>query len=40
MCVSARLQADLHQLVVLVEICSVQLVDFEVVADKALPRYW
>jgi hypothetical protein len=40
MCVSARVQADLHQLVVFGKISSVQLVGYEVIVDKALPRHW
>jgi hypothetical protein len=40
MCVGARIQADLHQLVVFGKISCIQLVGYEIVADKALPRHW
>jgi hypothetical protein len=40
MCVGARIQADLHQLIVLGKISGIQLVGYEIVADKALPRHW
>jgi hypothetical protein len=40
MCVGARIQADLHQLVVFIEIFIIQLVDLKIVANQALPRHW
>jgi hypothetical protein len=40
MCVGARIQADLHQLVVFVEIASIQLVNLKIVANQLLPRHW
>lgn len=39
MSIGTRIQADLHQRVVLLKVCCIQLVGLDIIVDQALPRH-